>query len=184
MEEKLRKRLEEIQKLSDSLKDKLYLSNNNEYEQILNKIRSLSLEQYEIYEKLEYLEREVAIDDGEIELVTCENSSICFKKYDIYLCNKNKKIGYIEFRDGNLPFIGNIGYGISEEYTRHGYATRAFRLLNDILNSLGIESVIVTAYKDNLASIRVIEKVGGELIDFDDKIVSYRCCTDNKKKVK
>lgn len=86
-------------------------------------------------------------------------------------------IWMIEFEDGThigeLCFKGidesgttEIGYGISEKYQRHGYATEAVSaVVSWALAQNAINCVIAEVDKDNIASRRVLEKSGFELTD-------------------
>lgn len=80
-------------------------------------------------------------------------------------------IWMIELKDGthigDLSFKGiengaaEIGYGICEEYERHGYATEAVcAAVEWALRQPGIDRVEAEAEEDNIASLRVLEKCG------------------------
>ena len=60
-------------------------------------------------------------------------------------------------------FGGHIGYGVRPSERRKGYATLMLRLVLDKARAMGIERVLITCDKDNLASARVIQKNGGVL---------------------
>jgi [ribosomal protein S5]-alanine N-acetyltransferase len=70
---------------------------------------------------------------------------------------------------GDLGFVGKsddgkcleLGYEVLAAYRNQGYATEAVEvLLNFALMQLGVEKVIVHIPQDNLAAIRVAEKLG------------------------
>ncbi|MBO4916222.1 MAG: GNAT family N-acetyltransferase [Oscillospiraceae bacterium] len=81
-------------------------------------------------------------------------------------------IWMIETKDGthvgDLCFKGlgddgsvEIGYGISDEYQRRGYATEAVSAaVRWAQEQTGVERVEAEAEADNLASLRVLEKCG------------------------
>lgn len=81
-------------------------------------------------------------------------------------------IWFVERKDGahigDLCFKGfgadgsvEIGYGIAEEYQRHGYATEAVAAAVDwALRRSGVKRVEAEAEADNAASLRVLEKCG------------------------
>ena len=81
-------------------------------------------------------------------------------------------IWMIETKDGthvgDLCFKGlgddgsvEIGYGISDEYQRRGYATEAVSAaVRWAQEQTGVECVEAEAEADNLASLRVLEKCG------------------------
>ena len=89
--------------------------------------------------------------------------------------------GSIEFRwqpgTTELPpyCLGHIGYSVVPWKRQRGYATRALKLLLPQVRSEGLPYVVITTDADNIASRRVIESNGGELMerftaaDYDDK---------------
>jgi predicted acetyltransferase len=62
-------------------------------------------------------------------------------------------------------FGGNIGYSIRPSERGKGYATKALALALARARKLGITEALLTCADDNIASIRVIEKNGGRLVD-------------------
>lgn len=58
---------------------------------------------------------------------------------------------------------GHIGYDVRPSLRRRGYGTRLLGLGLEEARSAGIDPVCVTTDSDNLGSIRVIEKNGGQL---------------------
>ena len=60
-------------------------------------------------------------------------------------------------------FGGHIGYSVRPSERNKGYATLMLKLALEKARELGIERALVTCEKDNIASVRVIEKNGGVL---------------------
>lgn len=60
---------------------------------------------------------------------------------------------------------GHIGYGVRPGFRRRGHATEVLRQSLVVARSYDIERVLVTCADDNVGSIRVIERCGGELHD-------------------
>lgn len=59
-----------------------------------------------------------------------------------------------------------LGYWIAEEYQSNGFATEAcMALVERAFNELGIKRIYATYMKENLASKRVLEKLGFEYFD-------------------
>lgn len=67
-----------------------------------------------------------------------------------------------ELNESLLRDGGHIGYGVLPEYRGRGYATQMLRLALREAARLGIGKVLLTVRSDNLASLRVIERNGGE----------------------
>ena len=58
---------------------------------------------------------------------------------------------------------GHIGYAVRPSARRKGYATLLLRLVLDQARERGLDRVLVTCDKDNVASARVIQRNGGRL---------------------
>lgn len=72
----------------------------------------------------------------------------------------NKLVGIIDFRhylsDFLLNYGGNIGYSILLEERRKGYATEMLNLMLEICKEKGLERVLITCDKNNIASAKTI----------------------------
>jgi len=70
---------------------------------------------------------------------------------------------------------GHIGYGVRPSERRKGYASRMLAMALDKCRELGIEKVLVSCDKDNIASAKTILKNGGnpgiEFAEDDGNIV-------------
>ena len=79
----------------------------------------------------------------------------------------NKIVGTIHIRHYlNEPLLirgGHIGYGVRPFERRKGYATKMLALALAECKKLGIDKVLVTCGKDNIASSKTIQKNGGVL---------------------
>jgi len=60
-----------------------------------------------------------------------------------------------------LSYGGHVGYGVRQTRRRQGYATLLLKLVLQRAKAMGIDRVLVTCDKKNLASARVIVKNGG-----------------------
>ncbi len=96
------------------------------------------------------------------------------KSTTFWLIDEDKFIGEIgirhELNSNLLKFGGNIGYEIRWSECRKGYGTKMLSMALEFCKSeLNLNSVLITCNKNNIASIKVIEKNGGVL---DDEIVN------------
>ncbi len=69
--------------------------------------------------------------------------------------------------------LGHIGYAVVPWKQGRGYATAALRAMLDVAWAEGLPYVEITADADNVASQRVLEKNGAQLIDRFDKPPQY-----------
>lgn len=69
--------------------------------------------------------------------------------------------------------LGHIGYAVVRWKRRRGYATEALRLLLEEIDDEGLRWVEITTDPDNVASQRVIEANGGELVEHFTKLPAY-----------
>ena len=72
-------------------------------------------------------------------------------------------------------YFGNVSYKIDEKYRGNNYALMALKLMSTDLYKKGVEELLISAKKDNIASIKTIEKFGDGLIENDGFVVRYKC---------
>ena len=74
----------------------------------------------------------------------------------------SKFVGWVSLRPlDDKPDEARIGYRFRRENWGKGYATEAMRALVDTgFENLGLARILATTYEDNLASRRVMEKLG------------------------
>ena len=76
------------------------------------------------------------------------------------LLTDGTNIGYVQIvpmDDGNYE----VGYHIAKAYTGHGYATEAVKaFLPKIMKTLDIKEILGICVAKNIASVKVLEKVG------------------------
>lgn len=82
-------------------------------------------------------------------------------------------IGMIDIRirlNETLSFVGgHIGFSVRKSERKKGYATEMLKLALDICKELGINTVLITCKKENIASEKVILKNGGIFINEVEK---------------
>ena len=69
--------------------------------------------------------------------------------------------------------LGHIGFAVVPWKRRLGHATRALALLLPEARARGLAFVELTTEPENLASQRVIEKNGGQLVERFEKAPAY-----------
>lgn len=86
---------------------------------------------------------------------------------------KGELIGFVNIRhrlnSELLRESGHIGYSVHPNKRRQGYATKQLQLALDEAQKLGLQKVLITCDKVNIASAKTIQKVGGML---EDEVVS------------
>lgn len=70
-----------------------------------------------------------------------------------------------EFPERVMNELGSIGYAVRPSERRKGYGTEILRQGLDIARQKGMEKVLLTINDENVASIRLCEKLGGVLWD-------------------
>lgn len=90
--------------------------------------------------------------------------------------NENKLLGSVRVRHRLTPALeregGHIVIDIRPSQRGKGYGEQALLLALEKAAGLGLEKVLVVCDHENTASIKLIEKNGGELID---EVFSPRC---------
>ena len=68
-----------------------------------------------------------------------------------------------------------IGYQVAPLYRRQGYASEATKAMMDwTLSQFGMQTVTAGCAPDNIASKRVLEKIGMELIEAREKVLVWK----------
>lgn len=96
------------------------------------------------------------------------NIEIPYYWYEIILKSINKSIGKISIRIGHnyhSYYNGNIGYEIDEEYRGNNYSYIASKMVLDTAKIYGMSFVYLACNDDNIASYKIIEKLGSNLIE-------------------
>ena len=95
-----------------------------------------------------------------------ENLQVDYVPQTLYWCYAgNVPVGIAKLRhylhDGLREVGGHIGYGVAPAFRGKGYATEMLSLVLQKAAEMGIEKVLLTVMKANVASQRVMEKCGG-----------------------
>ena len=87
--------------------------------------------------------------------------------HTFFALDNDKIVGIInarhELNDYLLNFGGHIGYSVRKSERRKGYGKKMLAYTSEFLFSLGLEKILITCDKNNIASKRTIESCGGIL---------------------
>lgn len=93
-------------------------------------------------------------------------------RFAIHRRTDDLRVGRIHLRLTNDPAIlramGHAGYALDGPHRGYGYATRAVRLIIGLARANGVTPLWVLIEPDNVASRRVVERAGLELVDVID----------------
>ena len=86
-------------------------------------------------------------------------------------------IGYSFSLEDTFLYTGNVHYEIKEDFRNKGYVTMALNLLKDIVKNINIKNkdLYISAFSDNIPSIKVAIKNGGELV-YDGELPDQDFC--------
>lgn len=101
---------------------------------------------------------------------------IPFYYYDIYENHHHQKVGKISIRIGHNDhsyYNGHIGYEIDTAYRGHHYSLDAARLVLEVARYHGMTFLYVTCKESNQASRKIIQSLGGELLEITEVPSSY-----------
>lgn len=97
------------------------------------------------------------------------NPKLGAKESTYWLIDNNEFIGRISIRHTLTPYLqkydGNIGFEIRPTKRKLGYGSIILGLGIDKIKSIGIDKIFVMCKDNNIASIKIIEKNGGILLD-------------------
>lgn len=74
--------------------------------------------------------------------------------------SRNKKVGFIAFEFRKKIKNAQVSYAISSKYRREGIALAAAKLVIGRLKNEGVEQITADIDKDNVGSIKLVEKLG------------------------
>lgn len=121
----------------------------------------------EFNEAFEFISGDI-IDLKLIKFYEGDDVQIPYYWYDIILKDIQKAIGKISIRIGHnyhSYYNGNIGYEIDEEHRGNCYSYLASRMILEVARFYGMEKLYLTCKEGNVASYKIIEKLGAEMIE-------------------
>ncbi len=90
-------------------------------------------------------------------------------RFAIHRRSDGLRVGRIHLRVTNdetiVSAVGHIGYEVNALYRRNGYAVRAIRLIIGLAHQYGIAPLWVLLEPENVASRKVVEQAGFQLVD-------------------
>lgn len=122
---------------------------------------------FKFYEKFNKLSNE-KVSLKIIEKNLGNDAIIPFYYYDIYRNNSNEKIGKISIRIGHnyhSYFNGHIGYEIDEKFRGNKYSLYSSQLMIQVAKEHNMSYIYITCSESNLASRKIIELLGANLIE-------------------
>ena len=141
---------------------------NDDDQDVIEEVQAFS-ERYAFFDDFEDVSD---LSDGVIELVcTAKKPEDPIKNYvpayhfDIVVGYEH--IGEVNLRIGHtkaLYYGGHIGYNVDEKHRGKGYAVRACQLLKNIALKHEVKQLFISNRYDNVASIRVCQKLGAKYI--------------------
>ncbi|MCL2097060.1 MAG: GNAT family N-acetyltransferase [Oscillospiraceae bacterium] len=105
-------------------------------------------------------------DEWLVNINGAVKKDICSFIFFAYRKSDNKMIGTINVRfpyEGYVRIHGHIGYGVRPSERRKGYATQMLSLALKKCKSLGLNKILITCDKSNIASKSTIIINGGIL---------------------
>lgn len=117
--------------------------------------------------KIDSFEEWLASVNNALNKETCAEGKVPATLYLTYRLSDNKLVGMVQIRhflnDNLLMYGGHIGDCIRPSEQGKGYATEQIALALKECKKLGIEKVLITCKKKNVASARTIQKNNGVL---------------------
>lgn len=153
----------ELRKLSLDMSDKEY----NMLQDILDEENGFTNPAYQLsYEDYKkWLKKEDDYSRGE----NLPDGWIPCTTYFLYI--DDMPVGYGRIRHYSNDYlekikgVGNFGYGIAKKYRGKGYGNILFSKLLEKCKDFGYTEIKLFPYKNNLATLKVMKKNGGRIID-------------------
>jgi len=124
-------------------------------------LRNFNENDIDILKKYRYPNEEVESILRKIELWNCKDSD--GKYYEMFaIVDDTKIVGMVSLYQHTNSII-SCGPEVFEEYQKHGYGSQAVCKALDIAKSMGYKIAVAQIRIDNLASIRLHEKLGFEM---------------------
>lgn len=102
------------------------------------------------------------------------------KTSTFWLIHDEEVVGVVRIRHQEIECAGHIGFDISPNCRNKGYGNYILKLALEKVKDIGLEEIIITCSKNNIASKRIIENNSGKLLgsiyDEEDHEYLYKYC--------
>ena len=126
--------------------------------------------------RAEFLEKGGSMDGcSNLRRYTCPEHWVPDTQYISVRRSDGRLIGMLDIRkelnEDLLNFYGNVGYSIRHSERRKGYAAMQLKLAKEICRNMGMKKILISCYKENPASAKIILRSGGVL---ENEVVDQR----------
>ncbi|WP_036128064.1 MULTISPECIES: GNAT family N-acetyltransferase [Lysinibacillus] len=117
---------------------------------------------------------EGVLTEEQVQKFITENSADQAKHFAITLRDQPEVIGHLVFHRCFGEHTYEIGWVLNPAYQQHGYASEAAQALLDYgFSKLKLHRIIATCQPENIASYRVMEKIGMRREGFFKKCIPH-----------
>lgn len=117
---------------------------------------------------------EGVLNEDQVQNFITENSNEQAKHFAIVLREQQRVIGHLVFHKYFGDHTYEIGWVMNPAYHYHGYASEAAQaLLDHGFNKMKLHRIIATCQPENIASYRVMEKIGMRQEGFFKKCIPH-----------
>jgi len=117
---------------------------------------------------------EGVLNENQVQHFITENSNEQAKHFAIVLREQQRVIGHLVFHKYFGDHTYEIGWVMNPAYHNHGYASEAAQALLDYgFTKMKLHRIIATCQPENIASYRVMEKIGMRQEGFFKKCIPH-----------
>lgn len=112
-----------------------------------------------------------------------EKKWVACYKFNVCLLN-NEVVGHSNIKIDNsklTEYCGDIGYDIDEKYRGNKYSAKAAKLLLKLARKHFLKYVLITCSPDNIASNKICQTLGADLIDTKEVPQDHEMYQEYKK---
>lgn len=127
----------------------------------------------ELFRDIKLMDDEICLEIYELRNENEDGDNPPTYRLNIKTNAENKVVGRCSFRVGNssnrhIKYGGNVGYDVDKPHRGNKYSLKACRLLLLLANSHRMKSVTITCAPENMASRRICELLGANLVSILD----------------